>query len=339
MLSFYRFFHGLQTIKKEFFEALQRANPAFSVGATPFSIIDEDRTLGFRLLKYRDGSNGKKLLIIPPVVNRPYILDLNKDVSVVKALLDRGFDVYMADWGFPDYTKRFISFSDYNKYIKKALEKIGDASLLGYCTGGVISLVFSSLYPEKIEKIVLLATPVDFSRWYDYRILWGRFFEAGLVSWLFGNVPGEIINFIGFLLFFLYAPFFAVSKEFLEEVSSPEARRDAVRRLRWILDSQMIPGSFYSEFIKNCYKENLLIHGKMRVDSKLVDLGKIDAPILNVLAKYDHIVPLESGRALRKVYRGKEYKEIIFPSSHVGLSVSRKAHRELWPRVADWLRV
>jgi polyhydroxyalkanoate synthase len=61
----------------------------------------------------------------------------------------------------------------------------------------------------------------------------------------------------------------------------------------------------------------------MKIDSKIVDLRKIRCPLLNILAQYDHLVPLSSGKALKDVYSGMSYEEIVFPSSHICLSVKR----------------
>jgi len=94
-----------------------------------------------------------------------------------------------------------------------------------------------------------------------------------------------------------------------------------------VLRYPMIPGSLYIQFIEDCYKQNLLINNEMKIDSQTIDLRKIRCPLLNILAKYDHIVPLSSGKALKDVYSGKDYEEIVFPSSHTGLSVSRKPIR------------
>ena len=106
---------------------------------------------------------------------------------------------------------------------------------------------------------------------------------------------------------------------------------------RWFIDTPMVPGSAYIQFIEDCYQRNLLIKNKMRIDSRVIDLRKIRCPLLNILAEYDHIVPLSAGKALKDVYAGKSYEEIVFSSSHTGLSVSRDAHLNLWPKVCEWL--
>jgi polyhydroxyalkanoate synthase len=102
--------------------------------------------------------------------------------------------------------------------------------------------------------------------------------------------------------------------------------------------AQAIPGAAYMQFIEDCYRKNLLIQNRMTVNGRKVDLTRLSFPLLNLYGRYDHIVPLESVRALGKVYNGNDYHEIDFPSSHVGLTASRKAQNHLWPQVAAWLR-
>ncbi|VUT25964.1 MAG: acyl-CoA synthetase [Candidatus Methanolliviera sp. GoM_oil] len=336
----------------EFFNLIEIFFPQVSVGKRPFEVIDEDERFGFKLLRY-GGSDGEKVLVVPSIVNRPYILDLNDDVSVIGSFCE-SFDVYMIDWGYPTVEDNKISFSDYIRYVDRAVDLISDEiSILGYCIGGIISLMYASLYSEKVKNLILLATPIDFSMRYDPRISLGRivdvvanqrfaypknrrFLRTRKIADLFGNIPGELINLFGRYMFFSYLPFFSVREEFIEEFLTYESWRDALRMYRWFLDAQMIPGLVYMEFIENCYKKNLLIKGEMKIDSKTIDLSKINAPLLNILAKYDHIIPIKSVKALKEVYSG-DYEEIVFPSSHVGLSVSRKAHVELWPEVCRWL--
>jgi polyhydroxyalkanoate synthase len=331
-------------MRNNFFNALEGIFPNIAVGKTSFKVVDEDRLLNFKLLRYAKEEDAERvLLIIPHIINRPYILDLNDDVSVIRKFCEHGFSVYMFDWGYPTMEQGKVSFSDYVHYLDKAVDlickerRIKRVTVLGYCTGGIISLMYASLHPVKVGKLILLATPVDFSRWYDPRILWGKIFDIRSAVSLFGNVPGELILLFGRNLFMYYLPFFSMSAEFNKEFSTYESWRDALRINRWFIDTPMIPGSTYIQFIEDCYQRNLLINNKMKIDSQIVDLRKIRCPLLNILAKYDHIVPLAAGRALKDVYPGKSYEEIVFPSSHIGLSVNREAHYNLWPKVCEWV--
>ena len=251
----------IQIIRNNFFNALEGIFPDIAVGKTSFQVADEDRLLNFKLLRYaKEEDNEKVLLIIPHIINRPYILDLNDDVSVIRKFCEKGFSVYMSDWGYPTMKQRKISFSDYANYLERAVDFICKergvkrVSVLGYCTGGIISLMYASLHPEKVGKLILLATPVDFSRWYDPRILWGKVFDVRSIVSLFGNVPGELILLFGRNLYIGYLPFFSMSTEFKTEFLTYEAWRDALKMNRWFIDAHMIPGSTYIQFIEDCYQ-------------------------------------------------------------------------------------
>jgi polyhydroxyalkanoate synthase len=281
-----------------------------------------------------------KLLIVPHIINRPYILDLSDDVSVVQFFCRQGIEVFMIDWGYPETRHQNISFSHYAEYVNLAfgLMETEAPFALGYCTGGIIALIWASLFPQKPKGLVLMATPVDFADWRDPRLVWGKLLNIHQVVRHFGNIPGELIDFIGLQLFSFYWPQFAMEPEFWEEFLGWDAFRNQWRRWRWVMDAQAIPSAAYMQFIEDCYRKNLLIQNRMIVNGQRVDLTRISVPILNLYDRYDHIVPPDSVRALGRVYSGNDYHEIDFPSSHVGLAASHKAQRHLWPQVADWLK-
>ncbi|MGD9217394.1 MAG: hypothetical protein PVJ84_21460, partial [Desulfobacteraceae bacterium] len=233
-----------------------------------------------------------------------------------------------------------ISFDDYAGYVDLAtgLMATDTPFVLGYCTGGIIALIWASRFPQKPRALMLMATPVDFADRRDPRLIWGKLFNARQVGEHFGNIPGELIDFIGLQLFCLYLPKFAMEPEFCEEFWNWDAFKNQWRRWRWVMDAQAIPETAYRQFIEDCYCKNLLIQNRMEVNGEKVDLTRLSMPLLNLYARFDHIVPPESVRALSGVYSGKDYHEIDFPSSHVGLAASRKAKNHLWPRVAAWLR-
>ncbi len=321
------------------FSAAGAIAPALRVGATPYEVVDEDNASGFRLLRYLPATGAtprKEVLFLPHLVNRYYILDLYEDVSVVRRFCERGFTVDLIDWGYP---RKDLGFSDYAGYADKSISLAsGDAvSVLAYCTGGIISLIQASLHPDRVRNLVLLATPVDFSQSSDYRILAGRMFGAGSAPAWTGNLPGGLFNAAGWALLTLYMPLFLARPEFNHELFAYEAWRDMWRRARWLADAPPVSASVAVEFVEGCYQENRLIQNRLRIDGQTVDLGRIACPVLNVIARYDHLVPIESAQALKHVYSGPEYREIIFPTSHLGLSVSRKSHRELWPEICSWL--
>jgi polyhydroxyalkanoate synthase subunit PhaC len=133
--------------------------------------------------KQKRGSENKNmLLIIYAPINRFHILDLNSSKSVVRTLLNNDIDVYLLDWGYPDKKDNELTLKDYIDYIDDAVQTIikfrsltssaslaptNRISILGYCWGGIFSLIYpatNSPYQKQINKLILIATPIDFSK-------------------------------------------------------------------------------------------------------------------------------------------------------------------------------
>ncbi len=331
-------------IRGELFDVLDQHVTPLKVGPMSATVVHAHDGLGFRLLRYatfgQTPSQRIKLLIVPHIVNRPYILDFSSEISVIRSMCTKNIDVYMIDWGYPTSSQSHISFAHYVRYVDLAADMLANAQpiVLGYCTGGIIALIWASRHTQKLKALISMATPVDFSEWTDPRLLWGKVFDVRWVCDHFGNIPGEMINFIGMQLFVSFLPLFAVEEEFWDEFVDHAALWNSWRKWRWLADAQAIPRRAYQQFIEDCYRNNLLIQNRLRVDGRPVDLTRIKCPVLNILARYDHIVPISSAAALRRVYQGQDYREIRFPSSHVGLSTSRKAMQMLWPQVIQWIK-
>ena len=160
----------------EFFEKFKNGielflkPPDFSVGTTPSEIIfTEDKMKLIHYIPAVEKPYPVPVLIVYALVNRYYILDLQPDKSVIKKLLDDGFDVYIIDWGYPTGLDMYLTIDDYvNGYINNAVDKIRERSgfdkvtLLGVCQGGTFSIMYAALHPEKVKNLVTLVAPVDF---------------------------------------------------------------------------------------------------------------------------------------------------------------------------------
>ena len=93
--------------------------------------------------------------------------------------------------------------------------------------------------------------------------------------------------------------------------------------------------SVFQEFVRGCFLNNDLIEGRLEVGGKKVDLRSIKVPVLSIIGEADHLVPPETTGINDDVFPNGEFLQ--FPSGHVGLSVSSKSHKELWPQVCNWL--
>lgn len=108
------------------------------------------------------------LLIVYALVNRPYMVDLQADRSLVQRLLALGHDVYVLDWGYPDRSERYQTLEDYLlRFVDGAVDHLRAQSgapinMLGICQGGVFALCYAALRQHKLANLITMVTPVDF---------------------------------------------------------------------------------------------------------------------------------------------------------------------------------
>jgi polyhydroxyalkanoate synthase len=124
---------------------------------------------------------------------------------------------------------------------------------------------------------------------------------------------------------------------FYENIENEDFVENFLAMEKWINDNIPVPGEVFREFIKYCYQENLLVENKLRINGKVVDLKNIECSVLNLIAEQDHLVPPASSMVFNDLISSKDKDMIIYPTGHIGLSVSSKALRDLWPKVSDWL--
>jgi len=136
------------------------------------------------------------VLIITPLLSRPYILDLHPGLSFIEYLVEQGLDVYLIDFGVPDDNDKYLGFEDYIfGCLPSAVESVlkesssDSLSLLGYCLRGVFTLLYATLVDNNPAKnIVLVASPVDFSKLGLHYHFW-RNIDADQLANLFENIP------------------------------------------------------------------------------------------------------------------------------------------------------
>jgi polyhydroxyalkanoate synthase subunit PhaC len=284
------------------------------------------------------------VMIVYALVNRPYMVDIQEDRSMVRNLLSQGMDVYLIDWGYPDRCERYLTLDDYiNGYIDRAVDAIRERhgiegiNLLGICQGGTFSLCYASLHPDKVRNLITMVTPVDFHVRDGLLNVWAQHLDADALVDAYGNVPGELMNW-GFLTL---KPLQLMVQKYLGFVSildDEENLRSFLRMEKWIFDSPDQAGEAIRQFLKDFYQGNKLIKGEVELGGRRVDLKNVAMPVLNVYAKEDHLVPPSSSLALEKHVGSKDVTTLAFPGGHIGIYVSGRAQRELAPAIAQWVK-
>jgi polyhydroxyalkanoate synthase len=325
------------------------------VGATPSRVVWREGAA--RLLRYRplndagasksasarvenDADASKKvaapLLLVCSLINRPYVLDLIEERSVVRRLLASGRDVWLLDWGTPepDDAERGLEGYALERLPRAAaavLTETGAPSLhvLGYCMGGTFALIAAAEGKLPLASLVALATPVDL---HDGGLLsaWSRApgFDAGEVARVYGNVPPHLTG----PAFKLLDPVGLATKlVHLDGKMDDDAfLRFFLAMETWLEDSVAFPGRAFADWMA-LYRDNGL---KRR---RPYDLERVRCPILNIVAEGDYITPPESSLALGALAGSRQHEVVRMSGGHIGLSTGGTAHRTLWPRVAAWL--
>jgi polyhydroxyalkanoate synthase len=321
------------------------ASPAPVVGHTPKDVIFEQGTL--HLYHYHPQAAEIyriPILIVMATSNRGYILDLAPGQSFVEYLLRQGYDVYLIDWSAPVASDSGLRFADYTlRFIPECVQRVRDDSgeddvtVIGYCMGGVLSVMYAALHPnDRLTNLVCFTTPIDFSKmelfakWSDK-----RYFDVDRLVDSTGNVPAELI-FTGFDM--LRPATRIVGQIQLWENMWDESFVRSYRAFeRWSTDTLPLAGEYFRETIKELIWENRLHRNELVIDGRAVDLGGIKAPMLHAMAEHDHIVPYDAAKPLIAHVGSTDKEEIVLKGGHVSLVAGPNAVKRLWPRLDAWL--
>ncbi len=287
------------------------------------------------------------LLLVFAIMNRPSILDLRPGHSFVQYMVERGFDVYLLDWGTPGYEDRNLKLDDYAlEYLPRAIRKLkavagtDEFSLLGWCIGALITTIYAALLPgQGLRNLLLLTAPLDFSnragltfaRWTDQ-----KYFDVDKILARFGNMPGEMIDY-GARALKPVENFFASFCKLWDNLDDPRAVEAWHAMNTWVTDTIPMAGGAYRQLVVELYRNNSLMKNQLLIRGQAVNLAEIQANLLTVIAATDHITPpCQSETILAKVSsRDKEAYRI--PGGHIGIMAGSNAQHTTWPHIAAWL--
>jgi len=298
-----------------------------------------------RLLHYMPTTNRSlrvPILFVYALINRYYILDIQPDRSVVRKYLDRGLDAYIIDWGYPRRVDRYERIEDYIEYIDEFVDLIRERSgsesvnLHGYCIGGTFCAIYSAMYPEKVNSLVIQAAPIDFSTNAGVLNIWAKHIDADKVVDTLGNVPASFLN-TSFLLVSPARLLIDKYVNFYENAADENYVQSFMRMERWIFQSPDLTGEFYREFIKDFYQKNKLVKNEFKMGASTVDLQKITSPLLVIVANDDNLVTPDSTTPILELASSKDRELLRFGGGHIGMSVSPSAHKKLWSQAAEWV--
>jgi polyhydroxyalkanoate synthase len=333
----------------EFGMRLGMALPALSGAAgaqvgcsAKHAVFSRDKLTLYRFEPLARPAGLRPVLICYALVNRPYMLDLQEDRSLIRALLKAGLDVYLIDWGYPDGADRLLGLDDYiNDYLDCCVQRILGAhdldavNLLGVCQGGTFSLCYAALQPDKVKNLITMVAPVDFKTPENLLSKWVQGIDVDLMT-RSGNVQGALLN----LAFLSLMPFRLTQQKYVGLVGSAENAPEVenfMRMEKWIFDSPDQAAAAFGEFIRWFYQENRLIRGNLEIGGRKVELARITQPVLNLYALRDHLVPPSASTALGGCIGSTNYSPVGIDTGHIGMYVSGTGLREVPSKIVDWL--
>ena len=333
---------------------------AFEVGrnvaTTEGAVVFENEF--FQLLEYKPLTPKvyeRPFLLVPPCINKFYILDLQPENSLIRYANEQGHRVFVVSWRNPDESMGKATWDDYieNAAIK-AIHTVQEISgskqinALGFCVGGTILSTALAVLAARGEKpaasVTLLTTFLDFSDtgildiFVDEQMVQYREMQLGNGGLLPG---GDLASTFSFLrpndLVWNY-----VVGNYLKGETPPP-----FDLLYWNSDATNLPGPFYAWYLRNTYHENKLAKpNALTVCGEKIDLGRIDIPAYIYGSREDHIVPIGGAYASTQLLPGKK-RFVMGASGHIAgvINPPAKKKRSHWIREdgkfpktqAEWL--
>jgi polyhydroxyalkanoate synthase len=316
------------------------------VGATPSEVVHEQDLV--KLVRYRNDSPvslREPLVICPALVNRPYVLDLRPDRSVVRQLLRAGFDVYLIDWGVPGPSDHGLRLQDYVcglltgcvEFVRQAADS-PMVNLFGCCLGGTLAALFTALHPDRVNTLTLLGAPIDFEQGDGLLRLWTqeRFFDVDRLVDVYGNCPAELLN----SAFHMLRPVQNYYEKYVnafDNLQDEKFTESFFALEKWVRDAVPVAGETFREVVKGLYQGNQLVKGEFRLRNRVVRLERINCPLLLLTAEFDRLVPPASTLGIVPHVASRDVKPMSLRAGLIGLALGAGAHREFWPEAAEWI--
>lgn len=295
------------------------------------------------------------LVLVPPLGVFAWIFDLMADRSMVRYFLAHGFEVYLIDWGNPGQDDRDISLDTYiADWFPKALAKIRahsgseELSLLGYCMGGLLSLLYMAASGDKqITNLVTIASPVDVHKmgWagqisrFARKPIWAIGRVTGLrideMERQFFHVPGKRLS----LMFKMSNPVGTVSSylELVRNMADDEYVSRYMTMNEWFTNMPDYPGATVQEVIRKMGLYNRLAKGRIRIGGRVADFRSITSNLLAFAGDNDKIVSVEAARAINDVVSSDDKQFHIVPGGHAGVFTGSRAAHSTWAISKEWL--
>jgi polyhydroxyalkanoate synthase len=336
---------------EEHMRTLQRVTTTrYPVAQTPRELLwtlNKAKLYRYTPVRPPDQRHRVPLLLVFALMNRPYILDLRPRNSFVEYMVHHGYDVYLIDWGAPGPEDKELKLEDYVlEYLPRAIRKLKAVagaeafSLLGWCIGAILTTCYAALRPEQgLRNLILLTAPLDFSNqavggfvgWVNH-----QYFDADKLIASYGNMPGELLDY-GAKALKPVENYINNYVRLWENLDNPTLVESWHAMHTWVNDLIPMAGATYRQLITELYRENRLFQGRLRLRGERVELSRIRANVLNVIAESDHITPPCQSETVLPKFGSQDKQVLKLPGGHIGLMAGSSAIKGTWPHIEAWL--
>jgi len=296
-----------------------------NLAITPGKVIYQNAVM--QLIQYEAATERvlkRPLLIVPPWINKYYILDLSPEKSFVRWAVDQGQTVFVISWVNPDKELAHKSFEDYIRDgVLEALDAVqqatGERSIhaLGYCVGGTLlsaTLAYlAATGDNRVKSATFLATQVDFSQAGDLKV----FLDEEQVAAIERDMARQ-----GYLEGHKMAAAFNLLRSndliwpYVVDVYMRGRTPLPMDLLYWNSDSTRMPAANHSFYLRRCYINNDLSQGRIPIGGVTLDFSNVNIPIYHLAAREDHIAPA------RSVFSGSQFfggpvRFVVAGSGHI----------------------
>ncbi len=301
-----------------------------NVGVTPGKVIFQNDVM--QLIQYTPATemvHTVPFVIVPPWINKFYILDLTPEKSFIKYVVDQGFTVFVVSWVNPDGRHAEKTFVDYmNEGLLVAADvakrecKSKKVNMLGYCIGGTLlatTLAFMAAKgQEPFSSATFLVAQKDFTKAGDLKL----FIDENQLQSI-----AKLMQEKGYLDGARMATVFNMMRSkdliwpYIVNNYMMGKQPAAFDLLYWNQDSTRLPAANHNYYLREFYHENKLALGKMVIDNVRLDLGKVKTPVFELATREDHISPPRSVYTGAKMFGGP-VEFVLAGSGHIAGVVS-----------------
>ena len=341
------------------FEWLQR-EPTDVVDRTPFDIVfeqdklqvrhyrplklDQDIELGREVMHVDADLHPIPILLIPPLMVRPFIFDLTAKRSLVRTLLREGFNVYIVDFGVPDKADEAVRLEHYvMDWVPAAIDAVlrhsraKQLTLYGYCMGGLFALLHTSVHKDpRVHSIVTIGSPIDAHKMGPLAVIvrLGHG-QVDFISRKLGNVPGPVSS----AAFRMMTPFKSLTRygDLFVNMWNDEYVNGFDAVTAWTDNFIDYPGEAFRQVLNDFMLGNKFKDGTWEFAGKVADLSVITCPVLAFAGRTDNVVPPAAAKELLTLLGSTDKSFVEAPGGHMGVCAGREAPRAVWLPSARWL--